>query len=128
MTEQKKIVYIAGPIIDAPDYYEAFDEAENDLRVMNFITLSPAHLSTDMPVDRYASVCAAMLDSADAVYLLEGWETSKDQYLTMTRDYARAKRLPIVTQKRVLLGEELDAIVRREWMKLELEEAIRWKY
>ena len=74
--KQKKVVYIAGPISGVPDYWRAFDAAEDELSKMGFVVLSPARLPEGLGNERAMKVCLAMLEQADAVYLLPGWKES----------------------------------------------------
>lgn len=71
------VIYIAGPIKGHADYIERFCEAQLHLERQGFVVLTPADLPEDMPEDRYMPICLAMLEQADAVYMLNGWETSK---------------------------------------------------
>ena len=71
-----KIVYIAGRISGNEKYKEQFYEAENLLREQGFLTINPACLPDDLPPDRYMPICLAMVQAADAVYMLDGWERS----------------------------------------------------
>lgn len=75
--ERKKVVYISGPITGVPEYYRAFEAMEDDLSAMGYIPLSPSRLPTGMSNDQYMRICLAMIDSADAVVLLPGWENSR---------------------------------------------------
>lgn len=69
-------VYIAGKITGRADYASAFAIAENKLSAQGFITLNPASLPEGMDKPDYMRICFSMIDSADVVALLPGWETS----------------------------------------------------
>lgn len=69
-------VYIAGPITGVADYKRAFNQAANDLQVAGYIPLNPAVLPEGMTKAQYMRIDMAMLDSADAVLFLPGWEDS----------------------------------------------------
>lgn len=127
MEKRKKVVYIAGPITGVPKYYEAFEEAEDDLTAIGYIPLSPARLPMGMTNEQYARIDMAMLDSADAVLFLEGWAES--QGATLERAYARYVKKPRVTQrKRSPLGYQImDAEERRAWLRVGLMEAFDWE-
>lgn len=71
-----KVIYIAGPITGHEDYIERFCEAQLHLERQGFVVLNPADLPAGMPADRYMPICLAMLEQADAVYMLRGWEDS----------------------------------------------------
>ncbi len=85
MGEQKRVIYISGPITGVPKYYEAFEAMEDELSALGYIPLSPARLPTGMTPEQYMRICFAMIDSADAVIFLEGWENSVGARLE--RDY-----------------------------------------
>lgn len=72
------IVYIAGKMTGLPDKGRAaFEKAEQQLKEQGHIVLSPATLPDGMPEKAYMPICTAMLDAADAIYLLRSWVTSR---------------------------------------------------
>lgn len=71
------IIYVAGPIMGRPDYIERFCRAQLQLEDDGWIVLNPADLPQEMPDDRYMPICLAMLQQADAIYMLDGWEYSE---------------------------------------------------
>lgn len=73
----KKVVYISGPITGVDRYWEAFEEAEDELIAQGCIPLSPARLPEGMTNKRYMRINFASIDAADAVYFLPGWQNSK---------------------------------------------------
>jgi len=68
----KKVVYISGPISGVPQYWEAFERAEDDLTAAGFIPLSPSRLPKGMTAEQYMRINFAQIDSADAVLALPG--------------------------------------------------------
>ena len=72
----KKVVFISGPITGVPKYWEAFEAAMDEVSAAGYIPLVPSFLPTGMSFERYARICMAMIDSADAVLLLPGWTAS----------------------------------------------------
>ena len=72
------IFYIAGPMSGKEDYNRPeFFEVEDLLQDAGHIVLNPAMLPRDLPEESYMPICVAMLEQADAIYLLRGWEQSK---------------------------------------------------
>lgn len=81
----KKVIYIAGPITGVPHYYRAFEAMEDELSGMGYIPLSPSRLPDGMSNDQYMKICLAMINAADAVIFLNGWENSNGARIE--RDY-----------------------------------------
>ena len=74
----QRIIYIAGPMAGLKNENRpVFAEAAETLRSMGYVVLNPAVLPTGMPRERYMPICLAMLEQADAIYLLRGWEDSR---------------------------------------------------
>lgn len=72
-----KVIYISGPISGMPDgNREAFEEAEKLMEKQGFIVLNPRALPEGMEKRRYMPIALAMLEQADAVLMIDGWEES----------------------------------------------------
>lgn len=69
-------VYIAGKITGNGRYREEFAAAERKVRAMGHIPLNPAALPEGMEPADYMRICMAMLDSADAIAIMENWTES----------------------------------------------------
>ncbi len=71
------IIYIAGPISNDPDYKEKFAAAEKDLTEVGHSVINPAFLPTDLgDCTDYMKICFPMINAAEAVAMLDGWEQS----------------------------------------------------
>lgn len=68
------IIYIAGPITGIFNYKEEFFKREITLRNMGHIVINPSYLPAGLC--NYMPICKAMIDQADAVYFMSGWENS----------------------------------------------------
>lgn len=82
---EKKVIFISGPITGVSEYYKAFEAMEDELSALGYIPLSPSRLPGGMTYEQYTRICLAMIDSADAVIFLEGYENSTGSRLE--RDY-----------------------------------------
>lgn len=123
MNEQKKVVYIAGPITGVEKYWEPFEQAENDLTALGCIPLTPTRLPAGLTNEQYTRIDMAMLDSADAVLFLQGWEDSKGA--TLEHVCAKYIKKPIVYQRRPVFGNTQTTVERRAWLTMDLMEALK---
>lgn len=89
-------IYIAGKITGEPNYKEKFDIAATSLEEQGHIVLNPAELPEGMLTADYMRICFAMIDTADAIYLLNGWYSSIDAFIE--RDYAMYTGKSILTE------------------------------
>lgn len=72
------IVYVAGPMTGLKNANRpAFADAADELRSLGYVVLNPAVLPDNMPHERYMPICLAMVQAADIVCLLPGWESSR---------------------------------------------------
>jgi hypothetical protein len=70
------IVYLSGPITGVPNYWEAFEKAEDYLTSLGWAVLSPAKHPQGLTNEQYMRIDLAMIDVADVVLFLPGWEDS----------------------------------------------------
>ena len=71
------VVYLAGAITGVDGYKEIFRLWEKRLIASGYTVLNPAHLPFGMPKRAYMPICMAMLEQADVLALIPGWEESK---------------------------------------------------
>lgn len=87
-------IYIAGPITNILDYKANFAKAERKITKMGHIAINPATLPPGLK--DYMPTCKAMIDQADAIYLLKGWENSvgaREEW-----EYAIDKKMQIICE------------------------------
>lgn len=70
-------VYIAGPMTGLPHFNRpAFQQAAINLSFEKHVPLNPAILPDGLTEADYMAVGLTMLQRADAIYLLTGWQNS----------------------------------------------------
>lgn len=89
------IVYIAGKMTGEENWnWSRFKLAESILMQAGHIVLNPADLPTNMPSYKYMPICLAMLEAADAIYMLDGWRDSPGA--TLEKSYAEYQHKQII--------------------------------
>ena len=99
--------YIAGPITKRLKTYQyAFADAEMVLNFLGYKVLNPAWLPKGLKDEDYQRIDDAMLETADVVVLLKGWERSKGA--------RREARLAEQLGKKLIEYEQMDMIAEKE--------------
>ena len=88
-------IYISGPITGVLDYKEKFDAAEKKLKTeypnAEIINPTMVVLPESCTHEDYMRIDFMLLDLADVIYMLKGWEWSKganQEYgYAMAKDY-----------------------------------------
>lgn len=76
-------IYIAGKITGDPYYKTSFTAAEESYKDLGYIVLNPSCLPEGMKKEDYMRICFAMIDTADVVAFLPGYETSPGAQLEL---------------------------------------------
>ena len=76
-------LYIAGKITGDNDYKAKFEAAENFYKEKGYTVLTPAVLPEGMKPADYMRICFAMIDTADIVAFLPGYENSPGAQVEM---------------------------------------------
>lgn len=78
--EKANIVYLSGQISGKENYKQDFEKAENFLRDHGYIVINPAQLdevSEGLSYEQYLRVCYQLIDIADIIFMVSGWQKSK---------------------------------------------------
>ncbi len=71
------IIYICGPMTGIKDFNRpAFNITAALLEDGGDVAINPAVLPSGLSQFQYMDICMAMLRSAEAIFLLKGWELS----------------------------------------------------
>ena len=79
----KPKIYIAGKITGDPDYKAKFEAAAEAYTQKGYTVLCPSWMPAGMQPADYMRICFAMIDTADVVAFLPGYETSPGAQLEL---------------------------------------------
>jgi hypothetical protein len=86
-----KIVYLSGKITNNPDYKKEFACAELFLGQMGYMVVNPARLdevANSLSYEQYMEICYRLVDIADIIFMVSGWQNSKEANAQLT--YAKS--------------------------------------
>lgn len=69
-------IFISGPITNDANYKSHFNSVAEVIKAKGHIPLNPAVYPKGLTINEYMSLGFKMIDIADAVCMLEGWESS----------------------------------------------------
>ena len=76
-------IYIAGKITGDPGYKAKFDAVAAEYKKKGYIVLNPSWMPQGMRPADYMRICFAMIDTADVVAFMPGYETSPGAQLEL---------------------------------------------
>ena len=80
-------IYISGKMTGLPDLgRQKFMETQSQLEMYGHTVLNPALLPPGLEKSAYMPMCLAVVDAAEAVYMLDNWKQSPGAQLE--HDYA----------------------------------------
>ena len=108
------MIYIAGPMTGLPENNRpAFFAAAARINSIDDCTaLNPAILPEILPDKAYMPICTAMIDAADMIYMLDGWELSVGA--RAERLYAKRQGKEILTEDRYRSRERIRTAVEQK--------------
>lgn len=74
---KKKKIYILGSISQNENYKQQFMAKHKELEELGYIVLNPLFISCELSWKEYMKIDLVMIDVCDAVYMMEGWKTSR---------------------------------------------------
>lgn len=95
-----KRIYISGPITGIENYWDKFKDAEVELVEKGYKVINPACIDDVMQGgtwEEYMKVDMCLLSMCDAIYMLDGWETSCGA--NREYGYAMGKGMEILSDK-----------------------------
>lgn len=99
--DKRTRIYISGGITGIPDYMSIFEKVEKRLTAQGYAVINPAKINANLPTDTtyegYMHVSFALIDTADAVYMMKNWQWSRGA--TREKAYAESKEMNIVYEE-----------------------------
>lgn len=103
MATRPKIIYLAGKMAGLDDLGRTqFFEKAAELEKLGYIVINPGALPIGLPGFSYMPICTAMIDAADAIYMMFGWYDSVGAKLEL--EYAKYQGKDVIYE----LDEKMD--------------------
>ena len=91
-------IYLSGAITGTTDYMDRFSNAQRSLEEHGHTVINPADVNSRLPKDttyeQYMNVCMVLLDMAEGIFMIKGWEKSCGANREL--GYALAKDMVVV--------------------------------
>lgn len=99
---RKPVIFIAGPMTGKPNYNrDEFNAEARRIEQNGFTALNPAVLPDGLEHHQYLTITLVMLEQADIICLLDGWENS----IGAKAELIQARELGLV-----VIGQSWEAI------------------
>lgn len=99
---RRTVVFISGPMTGKPEFNRpAFNHAAQELTGQGLTVLNPAIFPDGLQHHQYLAMTLVMLEQAEVIYLLEGWENS----VGARAEVIRARELGLM-----FVGQSWDAV------------------
>lgn len=109
------LIYLSGGITNVPNYLERFAKTETLLTKIGDTVINPAKINAQLPkgtdYDDYMRLSFVLLDMADAIYMMDGWEESKGARMELLKAYQTGKRI-IFEGEDKHVGLEMDCFTK----------------
>lgn len=73
---KKDVVYLSGAITHNPNYKTQFQHAQETLENLGYCVFNPTILPIGMRYMSYLKIAKSIIEEADVICMLEGWEKS----------------------------------------------------
>ena len=108
-------IYISGGITGVENFMEKFSKTEELLKEKGYEVINPARINAELPksttYEEYMRMSFLLLDMADAIYMMNGWEKSKGARMEFWKSYQTEKRI-IFSDGDMGIGLDMDCITK----------------
>lgn len=94
------MIYISGAITQNPNYLEDFEKAEKIMRQYGEV-INPAVVCKELPIlkhNEYMKICFTLLDIADEICMMNGWELSAGANQEYGYALAKGKKITFIKE------------------------------
>lgn len=124
MGEKKKVVYILGPF-DSKSGLDDYAAAEEMLTEMGYETTSRVFVPEGLDKAEANRIAVAMIDAADAVVALPGWNNDDEAVVDRHLAYCFDKPLADLKDNRDNpMSERYPPDIVKAWLKHDLEQVL----